>query len=250
MRSRSCPHPVPFVQSDFSSCLEQSRAPASAQTSSASDSVSSWWQPPMPSSDSVHGQLLLRFFQPSMRVSEQQRTSCSSEGSAQRAFSEHLFFLPHSTQCRCAAGGEGGDGDGSGGGMDASGGGGATREPQSVQSLPYGQMLYMLPSPPSSHSASSRWGQVLLSSLQTICVGGRGGGAGGRGGLVRGDGEVAGGGEGGGGEVEDGSGDGGCGEGEAEGGGGEDVEGGLGVNSLSRVGTSYGTRSSWLPPGQ
>eukprot|EP00315_Gephyrocapsa_oceanica_P009787 CAMPEP_0185304954 /NCGR_PEP_ID=MMETSP1363-20130426/15083_1 /TAXON_ID=38817 /ORGANISM="Gephyrocapsa oceanica, Strain RCC1303" /LENGTH=138 /DNA_ID=CAMNT_0027902165 /DNA_START=263 /DNA_END=675 /DNA_ORIENTATION=+ len=120
MRSLSCPQPVPAVQSASSSSLVQRRAPASMQMASASANVLSLWHPPIPSTESAHGQLSLCLLQRLMRVSEQQRTSCSSEAATQPAGSAQLPTRPHSTKRRAVEGlalglAEGGGGSGGGG---------------------------------------------------------------------------------------------------------------------------------------
>eukprot|EP00315_Gephyrocapsa_oceanica_P053640 CAMPEP_0185488788 /NCGR_PEP_ID=MMETSP1366-20130426/12672_1 /TAXON_ID=38817 /ORGANISM="Gephyrocapsa oceanica, Strain RCC1303" /LENGTH=130 /DNA_ID=CAMNT_0028097303 /DNA_START=276 /DNA_END=664 /DNA_ORIENTATION=+ len=130
MRSLSCPQPVPAVQSASSSSLVQRRAPASMQMASASANVLSLWHPPIPASDSAHGQLSLRLLQRLMRVSEQQRTSCSSLcGSSKPCAMASPQFprLPQTTQrglATVAAGGGGEGGGDAGGGGDGEGGGG------------------------------------------------------------------------------------------------------------------------------
>mmetsp|Transcript_32137 Transcript_32137/g.96052 ORF Transcript_32137/g.96052 Transcript_32137/m.96052 type:complete len:243 (-) Transcript_32137:173-901(-) len=73
--SSSNPQPVPRLQSLTSSSAVHRRAFALAQMASASANVFSPWQPPIPASDSAHGQST-RCCQPLICVSEQQRTSC------------------------------------------------------------------------------------------------------------------------------------------------------------------------------
>mmetsp|Transcript_23673 Transcript_23673/g.69982 ORF Transcript_23673/g.69982 Transcript_23673/m.69982 type:complete len:130 (-) Transcript_23673:249-638(-) len=70
------------------------------------------WQRSIPGpSDSVHGQLSLRCLHPPIAVSEQQRTSCSSAGSAHRGLSGQMPARPHSS----LAGPDRGEGDCDGG---------------------------------------------------------------------------------------------------------------------------------------
>ena len=86
---------------------------------SASARLLLWWQRSIPGpSDSVHGQLSLRCLHPPIAVLEQQRTSCSSAGSAHRGLSGQMPARPHSS----LAGPDRGEGDCDGG--DGGGGGG------------------------------------------------------------------------------------------------------------------------------
>mmetsp|Transcript_11205 Transcript_11205/g.35688 ORF Transcript_11205/g.35688 Transcript_11205/m.35688 type:complete len:269 (+) Transcript_11205:288-1094(+) len=132
MRSLSWPQPVPAVQSFFSSSAEQRRASTAAQTASASAKLFRWWQASVLEStwmlDSVNGQLAPRLLKPASSLSEQQRTSCSSDGSAHLASSEHCPAFPHWSQAQTGDGG-GGCGGGSGGGEGGGGEGGGDDTP-------------------------------------------------------------------------------------------------------------------------
>ena len=129
IKSESCPQPVPLAQLPSSSSVVQSRAPAAEQMASASVKFFSWWQPPISAaSDSVQTEQppQRRHVLPSF-VSEQQRTSCSSDGTAQRADSEQRPARPHvANRSGVAAPGGGGGGCGGGGADGEVGGGGAS----------------------------------------------------------------------------------------------------------------------------
>jgi len=126
IKSPSWPQPVPAVQSARSSAAVQGLAPALLQMAAASMKVLSSWQPPISGpSDSAHtSQPPFRRHPPPSFVSEQQRTSCFSLGSAHRAASEQRPARPHSTLRRAVGAGEGdGDADGGGGGRGDGGDG-------------------------------------------------------------------------------------------------------------------------------
>lgn len=98
-RSLSCPQPVPLLQSSSSSPEVHRRPPAAAQSASAFSSVMSPGQSPIPppSDPAQTEQSLFLRHGGSFSKSEQQRTGCSSAGSAHRGLSEHLPCRPHST---------------------------------------------------------------------------------------------------------------------------------------------------------
>ena len=99
IRSRSWPQPDPRAQFPCSSARVHRRAPASSQMVEACAKFLLWWHlPPISSSsDSLHTEHPSFFFQPSIRESEQHRTSCFSEGAAHRSLSSHRPVLPHAT---------------------------------------------------------------------------------------------------------------------------------------------------------
>lgn len=98
INSESWPQPVLRMQSACISAAVQRRALASAQMVSASSNVLSSWQPPISGAlDSVHGQLSLRWLQPPMNESEQQRTSCCSVGLTHPAGSSQRPSRPQPT---------------------------------------------------------------------------------------------------------------------------------------------------------